>query len=76
MDYGIYPLTVVADRYRGCYSGGKWTAWNMYPDSIPYGPFGDDTSCLEFWSLDHTFPVGIGGTPDEAVQNLKEKMEG
>ena len=76
MDYGIYPLTVVADRYRGCYSGGKWTAWNMDPDSNPYGPLGDDTSCLEFWSLDHTFPVGIGGTPDEAVQNLKEKMEG
>lgn len=75
VDYGIYPLTVVADRYNGCYSGGKWTAWNMYPDNLPYGPFGDDTSCLEFWSLDHAFPVGIGSTPDEAIRDLKEKME-
>lgn len=75
MDYRIYPLTVVLDRYTGCYSGGRWTAWNMYPDNIPYGPFGDDTSCSEFWGDEHTFPVGVGDTPEAAIQDLKKQME-
>ena len=26
----IYPLTVVSDRYTGTYSGGEYTAWNLY----------------------------------------------
>ncbi len=78
MDYeklDIYPLTVVVDRYNGAYSGGKWTAWNMYPECVPYGPFGDDLSCDEFWWDEHPFPIGVGNTPDEAIRDLQEKME-
>ena len=74
IDYGIYPLTVLSDRYNGCYSGGRWTAWNKYPDDIPYGPFGDDTSCMEFWRDERSFPVGVGATPGAAIRDLKGKM--
>lgn len=70
----VYPLTVIEDRYNGCYSWGRWTAWNMHHDKIPFGPFADDCSCAEFWHEEHTFPVGIGNTPDEAIQDLLEKM--
>lgn len=28
-----YPLTIIADRYNGTYSGGRFTAWNMDYDN-------------------------------------------
>ena len=45
----IYPLTVVADRYMGTYSGGKFTAWRLHPSEIPSEIYWDDISCCDFW---------------------------
>lgn len=74
MQYDIYPLTLVFDRYCGTYSGGKWVAWNSYPECIPEGPDEDDVSCAEFW-MENTQVVGLGDTPDEAINDLRTKLD-
>lgn len=65
----VYPLTILRDRYSGSYSGGKYTAWNLYPWDIPDGPFSDDGGCFDFW-LESTIPVGVGETPNAAIRSL------
>jgi hypothetical protein len=75
-DRPVYPLTVVYDRYSGAYSGGKWTAWNLYPWEVPGGIYGDDCGCSDFWSWDFDeYCIGIGNTPEEAIMDLKTKLE-
>lgn len=71
----IYPLTIVEDRYTGVYSNGEYTAWNMYFDEIPQDIDGDDVSCYDFW---HSYNgiVGLGRTPNEAIEDLRQKLEG
>lgn len=70
----IYPLTVVNDRYNGTYSGGKYTAWKLYPWGIPEAVFGDDNSCWDYFRSTHDI-YGCGDTPDEAVIDLKKTIE-
>lgn len=71
----IYPLTIVADRYNGTYSGGKFTAWNKDVYDIPESIDSDDLSCSGFWRR-YRGLVGKGPTPNEAVKDLWRKMEG
>ena len=51
--YHIYPLVIIVDRYNGCYSGGKFTVWNSYPEDIPEDIYSDDDTCYYF-SENHT----------------------
>lgn len=69
----IFPLTITQDRYGGCYSGGKYTAWNKEPCEIPLEIFEGDIDCCKFW-FNNKEIVGIGDTPDLAIQNLKRKL--
>lgn len=72
----IYPLTVVLDRYNGTYSGGKWTAWNLRVDCVPIAIMSDDVACCEFWECySNDYCVGIGNTPDEAIESLELKLK-
>ena len=69
----IYPLTIVADRYNGAYSGGKYTAWNLDTDRVPTEIAGEDVECYMFWRkaiIDNIIPHGVGNTIEEAVGNL------
>lgn len=68
-----YPLTIVKDRYGGCYSHGVYTAWNLEPEEVPCEISSDDLSCGDFWD-DNILPVGLGNTPDEAEQDLLKKI--
>ena len=72
-DYDIYPLTILGDRYRGTYSGGQYTAWNLYPNDIPCGPMDNDLNCATFWRICQ-FPVGKGDTPCEAIKDLMKQL--
>lgn len=74
----IYPLTIIADRYCGTYSGGLYTAWNLPPEAIPDGVEYDGDDALDFWEEDNTIPYGKGRTANEAVADLyiKLKMKG
>lgn len=69
----IYPLVIIEDRYTGVYSNGKYTAWNMYFEDIPREIDEDDVTCRNFW---HSYEevVGLGDTPNEAVEDLRQKM--
>ncbi len=66
----IYPLTIIADRYTGTYSGGSFLAWNLDPDCIPEGAQGyDGADALDFWEK-NTIPCGKGRTVSEALADL------
>lgn len=72
----IYPLTIVADRYSGTYSGGEYLAFNLDSDEIPQGVLGDDVTAMEFW--DYYSPyyiVGKGRTVSEALSDLYIKLK-
>lgn len=70
----IYPLTIVRDRYNGTYSGGTFTAWRKYPDSIPSDIDDSDVPCMLFWN-DFKGIVGKGYTIDEAVADLLRQLQ-
>ena len=74
--YHIYPLVIIVDRYDGCYSGGKFTVWNSYPEDIPEDIYSDDDTCYYFWNHpeDCSKLFGVGNTIQEAIDNLYSKM--
>lgn len=75
MEDEIYPLTIVADRYNGAYSGGKYTAWNLLAEDIPEGTEADDVDCYDFW-LTNEIVCGKGRTVSEALADLYIKLKG
>lgn len=75
MSKEIYPLTIIADRYSGVYSGGTYTAWNLEFHSIPREIAEDDVSCDNFWFNDSSeYIVGKGATPEAALTDLEQKL--
>lgn len=70
-----YPMTIVADRYGGCYSGGAYTAWNLEPWEVPGDIFDGDLGCGIFWA-ENKLICGKGATPDEAERDLIDKLRG
>ena len=82
--YEIYPLTIVADRYSGTYSGGIFTAWNLYFDELPNEIDGGDVECMDFWYGENgdiygdrrkDIVCGVGSTPNNAVSDLYMKLK-
>lgn len=72
----IHPLTIITDRYGGIYSGGKYLAFNMEPWQVPKGVDGSDIDCAEFWDDNcKEYLIGKGDTIQEAVDNLKSKLD-
>ena len=69
----IYPCSVVPARYGGVYEGGAWLAFPKYADRLPDDYDGSDVPCACFWD-DYNDFVGKGDTPQEAYDNLLEKL--
>jgi hypothetical protein len=69
-----YPLTIVADRYDGTYSGGRFLAFPLYYDDLPKGFDDTDVACARFWEK-HEEPVGVGATANAAVADLIIKVK-
>lgn len=69
-----YPVTIVADRYSGLYSRGKWLAFPCEPQDIPAEVFGEDSECADFWAT-YDKPVGKGNFPDDAFDELEFVMK-
>lgn len=78
MDFNIYPLTIIKDRYNGTYSGYKYLAFNQTEDKIPKEIFGDDVECGHIWgqikSGNILIDYGAGATPDTAFLDLWLKI--
>ena len=74
----IYPLTIVSDRYSGTYSGGDYTAWNLFYNDLPSEIDSDDVSCYEFWNSEKCkeYVVGKGMTVSLALLDLYLKLKG
>lgn len=75
-EHKIYPLTVVADRYCGVYSGGAFTAWNYRAYELPLAIDCDDMTCCNFWrgKKARKYRVGVGDTIEDAVKALERAM--
>lgn len=73
---GLYPITIIKDRYSGTYSGATWLAFNMHPELVAILDVnGDDISCNWFWSnLASEYIIGKGSTPDEALADLYSQI--
>lgn len=69
----LYPVTIIADRYSGTYSGGRYVAFGLYADAIPEGATGGDIECAEFFASKDVI-YGVGETPNEALENLIVRM--
>lgn len=70
-----FPLTIVADHYRGSYSGGKYVAFPYDYDELDPAIHGGDGDCAAYWSNVDQSTYGVGETPQEALQSLVERME-
>lgn len=64
-----YPLTIIADRYGGTYSRGRFLAFPLGFNEVPEEVAEDDVPCVHFWGW-YNEPVGRGTTPEEAYLNL------
>lgn len=71
----IYPLTIIADRYQGTYSGGAYLAFNLNYDEIPPEVSGSDLECDMFWRETNLI-VGKGSTTFFALMDLILKLNG
>lgn len=74
----IYPLTIVADKYGGVYSGGKFLAFNCLPNEVPKDINEDFPYCRNFWMSRRTSyepKTGKGQTVEEAVENLYRQLK-
>lgn len=69
----IFPLTITADRYLGCYSGGEYLAWNLHPYQVPADIAASDGSAISFWAKNR-IPVGKGDTIGAAIEDLLNKL--
>ena len=69
----IYPLTIFHTRYNGGYEGGVYVALKERYENIPLEATGSDVDCAQFW-FSYDKPYGAGRTPDEAAQDLLNKM--
>ena len=71
----IYPLTIIKDRYNGCYSGGKYLAFRVDHWDVPEEIGGDDMTENNFWAEESSSEfVGKGDTISEAVADLKRRI--
>lgn len=71
----LWETTIILDRYGGTYSGAAWTAW-PYPEyQIPEYAQAGDVECRDFWEDHKDFPIGRGNTPNEALADLRQRME-
>ena len=69
-----YPVTIIADRYGGTYSGARFVAFPLDYYDVPEDAAGDDVSCMLFWD-NYAEPVGKGASPQAAHDNLVARMQ-
>jgi len=71
----VLPVTITPDRYGGVYSGGAWLAFPLDTSAVPEGPFSGDVLAAAWWDQVGDVPVGRGGSPDQAYDDLVRRLE-
>ena len=87
LEFKLFPIAIIQDRYGGCYSKGKWVAISNYGDEdsefdeyemkLEYlldSGMGDDVESRKFWDTyrDAKY-LAVGSSPHEAMENLRKK---
>ena len=69
-DIRISPLTIIQNRY-----GGGFLAFNLESWDVPKEINDDGLDFISFWHHDaQKYIIGKGDTPQEAMDNLKAKL--
>ncbi len=71
--FKLYRIDIVQTRYGGSYEGGPWTAFSNSRYDPGCEAFGHDLVCAQWWD-DHRHEVGLGATPNDALQDLIQKV--
>lgn len=76
----LWPIALLEDRYGGVYSGGAWVAMGRSDrqksrDAVFEGTNASDNECAEFWTNERKALVGLGPSPNEALQDLMTKFK-
>ena len=74
-DLNVYPVTIIMDRYGGCYSGALWLAFNDFYYEIPGEVDGSDVECMMYWEEADKSKIGFGSSIQEAYQDLVKKLK-
>lgn len=71
-DIHISPLTIIKNRYG---EGGEFLAFNLESWEVPKEINDDGLDFISFWHHDaQKYIIGKGDTPQEALDNLKAKL--
>ena len=71
-DIHISPLTIIKNRYG---EGGEFLAFNLESWDVPKEINDDGLDFISFWHHDaQKYIIGKGDTPQEALDNLKAKL--
>ena len=71
-DIHISPLTIIKNRYG---EGGEFLAFNLESWDVPKEINDDGLDFISFWHHDaQKYIIGKGDTPQEAMDNLKAKL--
>jgi hypothetical protein len=62
--------TIVSARYGGIPEPGLWLAVPCNPDQLPVEWDAEDLTAARYYE-EHSHEIGAGGTPDEALANLR-----
>jgi hypothetical protein len=69
-----FRATIFRARYGGIYEGGRWIAYPSHPWEVPDQVHGSDIESSE-WFHEHSDEVGVGDTPNEALADLRGRIE-
>lgn len=71
-----YPVTVVRDRHDGIVSGGRWLAFPLHSQDVPFAFASRDTGDMAFgWFRTHADGlVGRGDTVERAYADLCSRI--
>jgi hypothetical protein len=64
-----WRVVVHQSRYSGVYEGGKWFALYI-GDVFPDACIGNDVECANFFGAGKNQSIGVGNTPNDAVNDL------
>ena len=72
----FYHIVIRQSRYSGVYEGGKWhaiaNARGGESFDITYFDYlyGDDDEAIDFWQSNIAKSIGVGDTPNSALEDL------
>jgi hypothetical protein len=71
----LQPCVVVRTRYSGVYEGGRWAAFQAYPEDLVGEDWAAGDTIVAGWWAKRRGIIGIGESPEEAYAALRRIPE-